>query len=62
MPQYRVKETSFINNKLVQEGDVVEYDGRPGKNLELIKGKAPKAPKADEPAADEKPEDETELV
>jgi len=35
MPQYRVVEKSFIGNKLCEEGEIVEYDGKyPGPNLE----------------------------
>ena len=36
MARYRVLTTSFINNSIQQEGVVVEYDGKPGSNLELI--------------------------
>lgn len=43
MPQYRVLQTSFINNAIVQEGAVIDYDGEAGPNLELIKGKKGKA-------------------
>lgn len=35
--KYRVLEKSFINSALAQEGDIVEYNGKPGSNLELIK-------------------------
>lgn len=38
MAQYRVLTTSFINNSIQEEGAIVEYDGKPGSNLELIKG------------------------
>ncbi len=66
MAQYRVKETSFINNKLVQAGDIVEYDGKPGKNLEPIKsgkGKKAEAEAETEGTQPETPaEDETGLV
>lgn len=34
MPRYRVKETSFFDGGLVKPGDLVEYDGVPGFNLE----------------------------
>lgn len=51
MARYRVLEESFINNSIVQEGTVVEFnddpnDGgmRPGKNLALVD-------EADEPVA-----------
>lgn len=37
MAQYKVLAKSFINNTIVEEGDIVEYDGKPGTNLELIK-------------------------
>lgn len=41
MPKYRVLATSYINNQLVAPGDVVEYSGRPGSNLELMRGQKP---------------------
>lgn len=37
MAQYRVLQKSFINNAIVEEGEIVEYDGKPSDNLELIK-------------------------
>ncbi len=37
MPTYKVLEKSFINNTLLEPGETVEYDGKPGSNLELIK-------------------------
>ncbi len=59
MPKYRVLALSYINNALVQPGEVVEYDGKPGANLELMKGEKPWAPSADKrtptPANDSKP-------
>ncbi|MEN9709576.1 hypothetical protein [Caudoviricetes sp.] len=36
MAKYRVKERSFINNSIVEEGEIVEYSGRPGSNLEPL--------------------------
>ncbi len=38
MPTYRVLAKSFINNAIREEGDIVEYDGKPGSNLELVDG------------------------
>ena len=38
MAQYRVLTKSFVNNSIREEGEIVEYDGKPGSNLELIKG------------------------
>lgn len=45
MAQYRVLAKSFINNAIREEGDVVEYDGKPGSNLELIEDDKPKSQK-----------------
>jgi hypothetical protein len=39
MAQYRVVQKSFINNTIVEEGAIIEFDGEPGANLELVKGK-----------------------
>lgn len=36
MAKYRVLELSYIGIHLVQEGDIVDYDGEPGSNLELV--------------------------
>lgn len=43
MPQYRVLTKSFINNTIVEEGDVIEFDGKAGTNLELIESDKPAA-------------------
>ena len=40
MAQYRVLTKSFINNSIVEEGDVIEYDGPVGSNLELVQDEA----------------------
>ena len=62
MPRYRVLVKSYINNTIIDpetmsETDcIVEYDGVPGSNLELIGGKPAEAKEADEaPAAAAKP-------
>lgn len=39
MAQYRVLTKSFINNSIQEEGAIVEYDGKPGSNLELVEDK-----------------------
>lgn len=39
---YRVLEKSFINGRICEPGDIVEYDGKAGSALEPIKD-APKA-------------------
>jgi hypothetical protein len=36
MPQYRVLQKSFINNQLLDEGAVIEYDGEASDNLQLL--------------------------
>ena len=36
MPKYLVKRQSFLNNGIVEEGAIVEYDGEVHDNLELI--------------------------
>jgi hypothetical protein len=43
MAKYRTLTKSFINNAIVEAGELVEYDGVPGSNLELVEGEAPKA-------------------
>lgn len=43
MAKYRVLTKSFINNTIVEAGDVVEYDGKPGSNLELVEADKPEA-------------------
>lgn len=56
MPKFRVLETSFIGDKLVHPGDVVDFDGKYGSNLEPLEPiKKAKAPKAEEPAQTEDP-------
>lgn len=68
MPQYRVLQTSFINNAIVQEGAVIDYDGEPGHNLELIEAEKPaksgkgKAKGGDAPAGDAPAGDGGDLV
>lgn len=36
MAQYKVIQKSFINGAIVDEGDIIEYDGVASGNLELI--------------------------
>lgn len=61
MAQYKVLVTSYINNRLCQPGEVIEFTGKPGSNLQKVEKKAAKAekpaeaPAADEPAADADP-------
>lgn len=37
MPQYRVAQKSFIHNRIVEEGELIDYDGEAADNLEPIK-------------------------
>lgn len=58
--KYRVLTKSFINNAIREEGDIVEYDGKPGSNLELVGGDDKPAKgkgKAEAPAGDEVSQD-----
>jgi hypothetical protein len=51
MAKYKVLEVSFINNTIVKVGEIVEYDGKPGVNLEPVgKEKKESAEPADAPA------------
>jgi hypothetical protein len=42
MAKFLVKEQSFIDNKVVEAGAEIEYDGFPGPNLEPIDPEAKK--------------------
>lgn len=46
MAQYRVLAKSFINSRIVEEGEIIEYDGEASENLEPVKGNKPVADKA----------------
>ena len=64
MPKCRVVEKSYINHALVEAGEIVEYDGIAGANLELVapepdvapvkkgKAKGDAAPAEGEPATE----------
>lgn len=39
MPKYKVLAKSYINNTIVEEGEIVEYNGKPGSNLQLVEEK-----------------------
>lgn len=49
MPKYKVLQKSYINNKIVEEGEIVEFDGDVSDNLKLMKrGEAKAEPKESE--------------
>ena len=50
MAQYKVLETSFINNAIVEVDAVIEYDGEASENLELIVPDEPAAKSKAKPA------------
>ena len=50
MARYKVKERSYINNRVVEAGEIIEFAGKPGKNLEKIEAAAKVAPPAPAPA------------
>jgi hypothetical protein len=43
MAKYRTLSKSFINNTIVEAGEIVDYDGKAGSNLELVEDVKPKA-------------------
>lgn len=43
MPRYKVLEKSYINNRIVEVGEEVEYDGLPAGNLEPLDKSGAKA-------------------
>lgn len=45
MPRYRVLQKSYINERIVHEGEEVDYDGQPGTNLEPLDAEARRAAK-----------------
>ena len=44
MAKYEVLELSYIGDRLVQPGTVVDYDGAPGRNLRPLDAPAPAEP------------------
>jgi hypothetical protein len=48
MPLVKVLTKSFINNAIREEGEVIEYDGKIGSNLELVDGKQKKKAKPEQ--------------
>lgn len=50
MKSYRVLKKSFIGGSLRQVGEIVDFDGKPGSNLELIGGKSERRSRGAEPA------------
>ena len=54
MPRYRVLVKSFINNTIIDPETmspsecIVEYDGKPGSNLELVSGKPAATPEVEQ--------------
>jgi hypothetical protein len=43
MPKYKIKERSFIGNRLVEEGEEIEYQGKPGSSLHPLDEEAQQA-------------------
>ncbi len=63
MPKYRVLAKSFINNTIVVEGDVVDFDGNPGSNLEPYEpGQKPRRHDASASEPDVTPDIEAEML
>lgn len=53
MPKYKVLQKSFINNRICEEGDIVEYEGDVSENLELVKKGKAKAESSESEASEE---------
>jgi hypothetical protein len=55
MAQVRVLQKSYIGNRIVEEGEIIEYDGELSENLEPVKKgkKAAESPAADASGADQ---------
>lgn len=58
MAQYRVLQKSFVNNSLVEEGEIVEFDGEPGTNLEPLKKSKKGAGAPVDSGSDEQPQEQ----
>lgn len=43
MPKFEVLQKSFIGNRIVEEGEIVDYDGEPSDNLKPVDKAAKKA-------------------
>lgn len=50
MPEVRVLEKSYINLRIVEPGEIIDYDGELGSNLELVN-----PPVVEEPVVEEAP-------
>lgn len=46
MPKYKLLAKHFINNTIHEEGEIVEYDGKPGNFMERVEEEVQPAPKA----------------
>lgn len=57
MARYKLLAKHFVNNSIHEEGEIVEYDGKPGQYMELVedenKGRAKAKKGADAPASEE---------
>ena len=45
MPQYKLLAKHFLNNRMCEEGEIVEFDGKAGSMMELVEDDKPAAPK-----------------
>lgn len=62
MAQYRVLEKSFIGGRIIEAGEIVEYDGEAAGNLEPIKKGKGKAAQDDVDSASSDASGEKGLV
>ena len=43
MPQYKLLAKHFLNNRMHEEGEIVEFDGKAGSMMELVEDDKPAA-------------------
>ncbi len=60
MPQYRVNRLSLVENRLVQPGTIVEFDGEPGVNFDALDAEGQK--RKDALAEKRRPKDANEMI
>lgn len=59
MPRYRVLTNCWLNDRYYKADDIVDFDGPPGRALQLIDKPAAPAPAADPQIEPEKPIENT---
>ena len=50
MPKYKVLAKSYVFNRIVEEGEIIEFDGKPSSKWELIEEEKKPMKKAEKPS------------